>query len=213
MEDSMIPWEIKATELVNCNCAYGCPCQFNALPTHGFCEAISAYKITEGFHGDVRIDGLNAIAIFQWPGAIHHGKGKAFRIIDKRANETQRQSLRRILEGEDTEPGKTVWNVFAATLDHIFDPMFEDIAIDIDVDARRAHVSVPGLVDVSAEPIRNPVTGAEHRARIDLPDGFEYRIAEMGSGSARVEGPIPLTLNGTYAQLAHLHLNQNGVVH
>jgi hypothetical protein len=91
--------------------------------------------------------------------------------------------------------------------------VFEDIAIDIDVDARRAHVVVAGLVDVSAEPIRNPVTGAAHRARIDLPDGFEYSIAEMGSGSAQVKGPIPLTLDGTYAQLAHLHLNQNGVVH
>jgi hypothetical protein len=209
----MTPWEIKATELVNCNCAYGCPCQFNALPTYGSCEATAAYKIREGFHGDVRLDGLNAIGILKWPGAIHHGKGKAFIIIDKRASEAQRQSLLRILAGEDTEPGKTVWNVFASTLEHVYDPVFEDIAIDIDVDARRGRVSVAGLVDMTSVPIRNPVTGAEHRARIDLPDGFEYSIAEMGSGSARVQGPIPMTHNATYAQLAHLHLNQNGVVH
>lgn len=212
-EDVMTPWEIKATELVNCNCAYGCPCQFNALPTPGFCEAVGAFQFKEGFHGDVRLDGLNAIAILQWPGPIHHGKGKGFMIIDKRASEPQRQSLLRILAGEDTEPGKTVWNVFASTLEHVYDPVFEDIAIDIDVDARRGHVTVAGLVDVNAEPIRNPVTGAEHRARIDLPDGFEYSIAEMGSGSARVQGPIPLILDSTYAQLAHLHLNQNGIVH
>ena len=32
---AMTPWEIKAKEFVNCNCAYGCPCQFNALPTKG----------------------------------------------------------------------------------------------------------------------------------------------------------------------------------
>ena len=32
---AMTPWEIKAKEFVNCNCAYGCPCQFNALPTQG----------------------------------------------------------------------------------------------------------------------------------------------------------------------------------
>ena len=32
-------WSLTAKEFVNCNCAYGCPCQFNALPTHGKCEA------------------------------------------------------------------------------------------------------------------------------------------------------------------------------
>jgi Uncharacterized conserved protein len=24
----MTPWEIEGRELVNCNCSYGCPCQF-----------------------------------------------------------------------------------------------------------------------------------------------------------------------------------------
>ena len=28
----MIKWEIKGREFGNCNCDYGCPCQFNALP-------------------------------------------------------------------------------------------------------------------------------------------------------------------------------------
>ena len=25
----MTPWEIRTIEFANCNCAYGCPCQFN----------------------------------------------------------------------------------------------------------------------------------------------------------------------------------------
>ena len=41
----MTPWEIHAIEVSNCNCAYGCPCQFNALPTTGTCEAAVGYKI------------------------------------------------------------------------------------------------------------------------------------------------------------------------
>ncbi|HEX6794628.1 MAG TPA: DUF1326 domain-containing protein, partial [Casimicrobiaceae bacterium] len=36
----MTPWEIQGRELINCNCSYGCPCQFSALPTNGNCEAI-----------------------------------------------------------------------------------------------------------------------------------------------------------------------------
>lgn len=38
----MTYWEIQGAELVNCNCAYGCPCQFNALPTSGYCEVMGA---------------------------------------------------------------------------------------------------------------------------------------------------------------------------
>src|SRR5690242_10480914 len=32
------PWRIAGEEAGGCNCAWGCPCQFNALPTHGRCE-------------------------------------------------------------------------------------------------------------------------------------------------------------------------------
>jgi hypothetical protein len=134
-------------------------------------------------------------------------------IIDERANEPQREALLRILSGEDTEPGKTVWNVFASTVEQVFDPIFAAIDMSIDVDARRGYARVgAGMVDLKAEPILNPVTGAEHRARIDLPDGFEYTVAEMGSGTSRVTGPIPLNLEATYAQLAHIHLGPSGIV-
>jgi hypothetical protein len=208
----MTPWDVKGIEFVNCNCAYGCPCQFNALPTHGFCEAVGGYHITEGRHGDVRLDGLNVVTVFHWPGPIHLGKGRRFIIIDERASEVQRIGLERLLTGEDTEPGKTVWNVFASTVEQSYDAIYRKIELSIDVDARRAKLTVDGLVDSTAEPILNPVTGAEHRARIDLPNGFEYSLAEMGSGTSTVGGPIPLNLAATYAQLAHIHLSQSGIV-
>jgi len=207
----MIAWSIKGRELVTCNCAYGCPCQFNAPPTHGHCEAVAGLDIQEGRFGEVRLDGLKVVSVMRWPGAIHEGRGEAFIIIDERADEAQRTALLTVLSGKETKPGATIWNVFAATLDRVHDPVFKPIAIAIDVDARRARIAVDGLVEASAEPIKNPVTGAEHRVRIDMPDGFEYRLAEMGSGSARAEGPIPLGLSGTYAQLANIHLTQDGV--
>ena len=209
----MIKWELKCRELANCNCAYGCPCQFNALPTDGTCRAIVGFDISEGYFGATRFDGLRAVAIMSWPGAIHEGRGQAQIIVDERANDDQRTALLTILSGQETEPGKTVWNVFAATLEKVFDPLFLPIDIAIDVEARRGHIRVPGMIEVEGEPIRNPVTGAEHRVRIDIPDGFEYTIAEMGSGSSTVQGPLPLTLRNSYAQFAHLHLNQSGVVH
>src|SRR5215470_16685928 len=60
----------------------------------------------------------------------------------------------------------------------------------------------PGIIEMAGEPIRNPVTGAEHRVRIDLPDGFEFKIAEIGSASSSVKGPIAVELKDSYGQFA-----------
>lgn len=208
----MTPWEIEAKEFVNCNCAYGCPCQFNALPTYSHCQAIAAYDIGKGHFGEVNLEGLKVVGMFSWPGAIHEGRGKAFVIVDERASEAQRDALLTILSGEHTQPGATIWNVFAATFEEILRPDFKPIDVAIDVEGRTAKVAVDGYVRMRGEPIRNPVTGVEHRARIDLPNGFEYTIAEMGSGSSKSQGPMPLEFNDSYGQFAHIHLNNQGVV-
>ena len=208
----MTPWEIQGTELVNCNCAYGCPCQFNALPTHGICEAMGAIMIDKGHYGGVNLDKLKIGFVFHWPGPIHEGKGKCQAIVDVRANAEQRESLLKIMSGQDTDPFATMFAVYASTIEQMFDPIFTTIDCDIDVDARRGKISVKDVFELTGEPIRNPVTGEEHRARIDLPHGFEYELAEMGSASSRSQGNIALNLQNSYAQFARLHLNNKGPV-
>ena len=44
---------MKGKHLKNCNCAFGCPCDFNAPPSYGPCEGIAGMKIDEGHFGDV----------------------------------------------------------------------------------------------------------------------------------------------------------------
>jgi hypothetical protein len=188
------------------------PCQFNALPTHGHCEAAGAFRIGEGHHGDVKLDGLAMGGIFQWPGAIHEGRGKCQPFVDERADAKQREALLKIMSGQDTAPMATIFAVFASTMEKVYDPVFAPVQFEVDVEARKGRVVVPGLLEVEGEPIKNPVTGVEHRARIDMPDGFEYEIAEIGSGTTRSQGNIKLDLKATYGQFAHLHLNNHGVV-
>jgi hypothetical protein len=207
-----VEWEVKAREFANCNCSYGCPCQFNALPTHGHCRAVVGYAIDEGHFGTTRLDGLRAVYVAKWPGAVHQGNGELQIIIDERANATQREALRTILYGEETDPGTTVWNVFRSMITTVHDPLYADIQFEVDIEARRASLTVPNLVDMSGEPIRNPVTGAEHRARIELPDGFEYTVAEVGSGTSTARGAVPMELSDSYGQFAHLHLSTHGVI-
>lgn len=206
-------WTIKGREFVHCNCAYGCPCQFNALPTHGNCCAIAAVEITEGHHGDTRLDGLNVAVILSWPGPIHEGRGQVVPVIDERATPAQRDALIRILSGLDTEPGATIFQVFSTTYEKVFDPVFTKIAFMVDVEKRTARLDVPGWVEGRGEPLRNPVTGEEHRARINLPDGFEYDIAEVGRGWTETHGPLTLSLKDSHAQFATLHMTERGVVH
>jgi hypothetical protein len=45
-------WMIRGTEFENCNCAWGCPCQFGAKSTQGHCEAFMAGHIEEGSFND-----------------------------------------------------------------------------------------------------------------------------------------------------------------
>jgi hypothetical protein len=208
----MTPWEIKGRELINCNCSYGCPCQFNALPTHGHCQAIGAIAIDKGHHGDIRLDGLKIGVVFQWPGPIHEGEGKCQPIVDVNANPAQREALLKIMAGQDTEPFATMFSVFASTVDKVFDPIFARMDFDVDVDGRRGKVRAEGVFELEGQPIRNPVTGKEHRARIHLPHGFEYEIAEIGSASSRSRGNISLELKDSYAQFAQLHMNNQGVI-
>jgi hypothetical protein len=196
-EGTMVDWTIKAREFVNCNCAYGCPCQFNAPPTHGDCKAIAGLDIEEGHHRATRLDGLKAVAVMAWPGPIHEGSGQAQLIIDQQATSAQRASLLRILAGEDTEPGATVWQVFSTTFTKVHDPIFAPIEFFVDIERRAARLLVPSVIEGRGEPIRNPVTGAEHRPRIDLPNGFEYRVAEMGRGWSTSEGAIKIDLADT----------------
>jgi hypothetical protein len=206
-------WTIKGREFVHCNCAYGCPCQFNALPTKGHCCAVAAIEIDEGHHGAIRLDGLRIALILSWPGPIHEGSGQAVPIVDERADSDQREVLLRIMSGEDTLPGATIFQVFSATFATVHEPVFSSIDFSVDVDGRLARLVVPGWIEARGEPLRNPVTGEEHRARINLPDGFEYDTAEIGRGWAKTSGPVAISLEDSHAQFAPLHMTESGIVH
>ena len=208
----MTPWEIEGHELINCNCSYGCPCQFNALPTHGNCEAIGAVAIDKGHYGDVSLDGLTVAMAVKWPGPIHEGKGQCQPVVDSSASPAQREALLKIMSGMDTDPGATIFAVFATTYEKVHDPIFAPIHFENDVDGRVGKIRVGDVLQVEGTPIRNPITGEEHRVRIDLPNGFEYEIAEIGSGTSHSRGNVVIDLKDSYAQFARLHMNNHGLV-
>jgi hypothetical protein len=169
-------------------------------------------QIDRGQHGNTDLGGLRIAGIFRYPGAIHMGNGEAQPIVDRRANAMQREALLRIMSGQDTKPGATMFQVFFSMLSKVHEPVFADIDFEVDIDKRRARLRVDGYIDQRGEPIVNPVTGAEHRIRIEPVGGFEFKKAEIGRGWTKAMGPVSYELNDTYGQFAELHLCQDGII-
>ena len=205
-------WMLRGNEFSNCNCAFGCPCQFNAASTNGFCEAIASAKIDEGHFNDTKLDGLSFVMLLKWPGEIAKGNGRQQVIIDERANPEQREAIRKIAYGESTKPGSTHYFVFNSTMSEVLDPVYAPIEMSIDVDKRKAHTKIDGMVESEGTPLINPFSGEEDRKGIHLPDGFEYTYAEMGMGNSKVTGKIDLSFTESYGQFNILHMNQDGVI-
>jgi len=207
-----VDWSIRGPQINTCNCDWGCPCQFNALPTRGHCRAAVAMRIDEGHFGAVSLDRVTWVTMLAWPGPIHEGNGEAFIVVDESADEDQRQAVLSILSGEETEPGATIFNVFAGTFATVHEPQFLPIEFEADIEARRGRFAVDGVVDAKVTPIVNPITGAEHRVRVSLPHGFEYTEAEYASGAVHAEEPIALDSANAHSHLTMLHMTPHGPV-
>lgn len=207
-----VDWRMQGFQVSHCNCDVGCPCQFNALPTHGNCRAYVFVQIDKGHFGDVKLDGLRWGGFFAWPGPIHLGNGEVLPIIDERANDQQREAIGKVAQGQETEPGSLITQVFSTTLTKAHPAQFKSIDLKIDLKAGTAQVRIPGLIESAVEPIRNPINGNIHRARVTLPTGFEYHEAEFVSGSGKTQGPIVLDFKSTHAHIAKVNWSQNGVV-
>jgi len=150
--------------------------------------------------------------LLQWPGEIAAGNGRQQAIIEEGASPAQREALRKILHGEATTPGATHFFVFNSTMSEVLPTLYAPVRVEVDVEARRARIEVPGLVESTGSPILDPFSGEEFRAAIHLPNGFEYTIAEMGSGDSRVNAGLRIELSKSYGQFNHVHMNQDGLI-
>jgi hypothetical protein len=205
-------WMLRGVEFANCNCNWGCPCQFGSPTTHGHCEALVTGHIDEGNFNDTRLDGLNWALLLYWPGEIADGNGKQQAIIDEKATADQREALRKILHGESTAPGATHFFVYSSTMSEVLDTLYAPIDMSVDVDGRTANVRIGDLVTSVGAPIISRINGEPVRSRINLPNGFEYTFAEMGNGNTTARAGIELDLKDSYGQFNVLHMNQDGVI-
>src|SRR2546423_9923547 len=116
-----VKWNFEADYIQACNCDYGCPCEFSAPPTKGFCDGMGGWQIHQGTYGDVNLAGLALGFAAHWPKAIHEGNGTVCLFIDERANQKQREALLKIGSGE---AGGLPFEILATTFSTLLDPQF-----------------------------------------------------------------------------------------
>lgn len=202
-----VGWKIHAYYLDACNCDWGCPCQFNAKPTHGYCDGLSGIHIIDGaYSNDIKLDGLNMALIGSWPGPVHEGHGKACYYVDDRCNDKQFEALSEIITGRAGGGGP--FSIYASIIEEYDEPKRARIKFqprDIR-SSMRIRSSDDDIIDTLLEPIRNPVTGKIHRAIIELPEGFEAtRMNQASTKTLSVNtNSLKFRYDGTYGSFSEI---------
>ena len=203
-------WRLEGEWLKNCSCAYGCPCDFNARPTQGWCKGLVAMDVTKGHFNDVKLDGVKFAVTVDFPGALHEGNGAMQPIVDERTTPAQREALFSIMGGKNSAEG-TLFHIFSLIISRMHDPIFAPIRFSFDKQGRKARLEIPGVLETDVEPIKNPVTGADHRIQVNMPDGFEHRMAEVASANIRSKGALKFDVKGGHSSLATVVQTPQGV--
>jgi hypothetical protein len=190
---SAAAWQLAGRVFVACNCNYGCPCNFNALPTTGSCEGGWTWQVESGAVDETSLDGLAFSLWVKWPGAIHEGGGEGLFVIDERADDAQREAIGSLVDGGRGGP----WGILAWTWPTLHGPV--GAPYDIDRDGVRWHIHAGDVIQVESEPIRNPVSGAEVHPGAVLPEGLIFKRGDFGSSKVlRVSGEIELDYESRY---------------
>jgi hypothetical protein len=186
-------WKLKGTVVIACNCDYGCPCNFNALPTTGKCEGSWTWHVDRGAFGDTSLDGLTFTIAVNWPGAIHEGNGEAVILVDERADPAQRDAIAELVRGGVGGP----WGVLAWTWPTVHGP--KPVPFDVQLDGVNSRVKAGDSFEVVSETIKNPVTGAEVHPGATLPEGIVFKEGDFGSSTTfRLSDEVAFEHPGKY---------------
>ena len=176
-------WRLRGRGYEFCNCAPGCTCNFSGFPSSkdGSCKAFVGNAIDEGFCGDVDLAGVTAIAVLDWPKAIHDGDGKAVFIVEPDTTQEQIDCLAQIYTGQ---LGGNPWAILGTTFEVVG---LTKAPIKISGSGIDITLTADGLGEGRGQSFKNPVTGETHEAQIVLPDGFIWTKGDCGVGSFSVD--------------------------
>ena len=193
-----VKWSIEADYFQACNCDYGCPCEFEAPPTQGYCEGMGAWKINKGRYGNVSLNGLSFGFVARWPEAIHKGNGTAALFFDEKSKPEQRDALMQIASGK---AGGMPFEIIATTFSKVLEPQY--VPFKFRIKGKNSSVQIGRSAEMAFEPIKNPVTKSQESIRVEHETGFIFKSAEVVSAKL---------CKGRTGELDFSYPNKNGFV-
>lgn len=192
-----VKWHMKGEGIGSCSCDWGCPCNFDAPPSNGWCEGGYGFHITDGNINDVKLDGLTIGAYAHSPQALHLGNVTMLLLIDEKATAEQRDALQSVADGNAGGP----WAVFSAIRSKLIGPEF--VPVEWKWDGPNSYVKFGDKAEARLQLIKNPVTGEESTFTLKMGAGLLTNEADlMASSTFRVAHP----------ELSYDHSGQYGEV-
>ena len=201
-------WNFEADYLTNCNCDWGCPCNFNARPNQGNCNGLGVWRIRNGSFGSTRLDGVVFAAAYFFPGLIEQGNGTARLYLDPRSSTEQRKAIEAIHSGQH---GGGFFELFPNLVSRKLPPKVA--RIDATFDGANSRAKIEGVTEVECGPIQYP-DGSVISPTFTLPHGIEFKTAlamNAKKWSIRDEEMLG-TYDNKYAAIATVKFGNKGCV-
>ena len=170
-------WTLSGAGYEYCNCKPGCTCNFSGFPSSsdGSCKALVANVIRAGSCGDVDLAGVTAVAIMDWPKAIHDGDGRAVFVVAPETTDEQIGALSQIYTGALVACRGRFWERRSRSRDWSRPPSGSPRPA-----STPASIEIEGLGSAQGRALEQmPVTDEPHEAHITLPDGFIWTDGQL----------------------------------
>jgi hypothetical protein len=146
---------------------------------------VLAYHIREGEYGNMRLDGLNVLAVGQFDGNLWAGEAQLTLglYIDARADERQRDALQRVFSGQ----AGGFMATFAEFVGEVRGLEFVPITFAVADDLAYWRAEIPGKVVAAAEALSGPTTPPGARVQLLNPPGSEVgpgQVCTWGKATA-----------------------------
>ncbi len=149
-------WKIEGDYFEACNCDTVCPCVFLGDPDQGECDATVAWHIEKGYFDSLKLDDLNAAAVFRAPGNLMTGpKWKIAIYVDERASKEQADAIVKIFSGQ----AGGFFGVLAERIGELAG--VRHVPITFVKEGKRRSVTIPSALDVSVESVVGANQGQE----------------------------------------------------
>jgi hypothetical protein len=177
--ETAMRWALKGRGYEFCNCDFGCGCNFGGFPNSkdGSCRAFVGMEIKSGSCGKVGLAGLKCAAILDWPKAIHEGHGRCVFVVEPATTDKQIEALGQIFTGK---LGGMPWELLGPTFEVTG---LEKTKISIEGKGTKSVFKAEGIGEGRGDSFKNPVTGEDHSANVDLPAGFIWKKGQCGQGT------------------------------